>query len=93
MGANKKLDHALATSMAIVMSGMEWTQGKKAQCNLVESDSCLVCGESDTSFHRRTSCLGVLELEGPSSSSGSEIQPRGMQRDHMLSTGRSGYIQ
>ena len=29
MGANKKLDHALATSMAIVMSGMEWTQGKR----------------------------------------------------------------
>ena len=64
MGANKKLDHALAASMAVVISGMEWTQTKNVACKLAEVEDCLVCGECGTSLHRRTSCLGVLEKEG-----------------------------
>ena len=58
VGPTKKLDHGQAASMAIVMSGMVWTQVKKHACNLAEGEHCLVCGEVNTSLHRCTSCLG-----------------------------------
>ena len=46
VGPSKKLDHGQAASMAIVMSGMVWTQVKKYNCSLADGNIvwCVVKG-------------------------------------------------